>query len=292
MLRHEVFTKLRNVLAELYPDEAGSRTVVAAAGVTLGLIQFSTRALDNWREILDRAEQSGLILALLDEADKAFSENQALQAARDAYQQWMADGRPSGGMAYPQEREAATFDIVFRYWPSNVQWLESIAYLLLSKHGIRAGLDCSEPNSQPETKPRMAQARTWAICIGSNTPKPWFRSEILRALDYQRNTGDLRIIPVLLPDASDELIDEFSELRIWADFRDGHDEEYALHVLLQGIRGLPLGRWPPPEEANSGTLYRRKLREVTELYADGLLDYEVVKYAQRKIVAKLLEERR
>ena len=50
---------LRNVLADLYPDEASTRRIAAQAGLDLTHIAFSTVAVNNWHFVLVEAEHAG-----------------------------------------------------------------------------------------------------------------------------------------------------------------------------------------------------------------------------------------
>jgi hypothetical protein len=83
-------------------------------------------------------------------------------------------------------------------------------------------------------------------------------------------------------------------LKTWADFRRGQDDAYAFHVLVQGIRGEPIGRWPPGAAlASTSTLdeYERWLKELQRFRVLGLHEEVVVEF-ERKILNKWFEKQR
>jgi hypothetical protein len=95
----------------------------------------------------------------------------------------------------------------------------------------------------------LNETTTCAVCIGKRTAQGWFRQEVERALDLQAGDHRYRVIPVLLPDAvagdPHQLLPGFVGLRTWVDFRPGHRDARALHLLRHGIEGTPPGPWPP-----------------------------------------------
>jgi hypothetical protein len=113
------------------------------------------------------------------------------------------------------------------------------------------------------------------------------REEIERALDIQTSRTGFRVIPILLPEASPDFVSPFLKLKTWADFRNGRDTEYAYHVLCQGIRGLPVGRWPPRNRQNkddSLEVYEDKLRQLQRL--KEVVHEEVMIEFERKILSQ------
>jgi hypothetical protein len=79
------FAKLRNVLAELYPDETSARVVVDDAGLDPALISFSSQARNNWHDILTEARNQGKTNRLLTAVLRDYGENRDLQGACAAY---------------------------------------------------------------------------------------------------------------------------------------------------------------------------------------------------------------
>lgn len=188
------------------------------------------------------------------------------------------------------------FDVFLSYPHEESAWVEQLGERLEDEHGFRVWLDkwilVPGGSWQQAMTKGLDEAQTCAICIGSRTPDGWFREEIERALDIQTQRAEFRAIPILLPDASPDLVPAFLRLRTWADFRNGNDPEYALHVLCQGIRGLPVGRWAiePKKTENSLAAYERKLRELQRLADAGIYDEVIVEF-QRKILSRWFDEK-
>jgi len=137
----------------------------------------------------------------------------------------------------------------------------------------------------------LEEAASCAVFIGAQTPKGWFQEEIERALDLQTRNSDFRVIPVLLPDADTASVPGFLSLRTWADFRNGQDLEYAMHVLRQGIKGESIGRWPINNSGISdGKLrqYEQKIIELTRFRSLGVHEEVIIEF-ERKILDKWLD---
>jgi hypothetical protein len=137
----------------------------------------------------------------------------------------------------------------------------------------------------------MGSTSCCAVCIGSRTPTGWFREEIERALNRQAADPSFRVIPVLMPDADSECISPFLELRTWADFRPDQDPDYAVHTLVCGVRGVPVGRWTPrgTPSAASPPPVDQALRRLRELLDQQLIHDDVAIEYERLLVAHMLE---
>lgn len=188
------------------------------------------------------------------------------------------------------------FDAFLSHSHDDAEWVERLAHRLVDESGFRIWLDrwalVPGKSWQQAMAKELEEASTCAVCIGATTPRGWFQQEIERALDLQTRNSEFRVIPVLLPDASAEVVPGFLSLRTWADFRNGRDKEYALHVLKQGIKGEPVGRWPVDSATNaSNTLkqYETKIVELRRLHALGLHDEVVIEF-ERKILDRWLDE--
>ncbi len=178
----------------------------------------------------------------------------------------------------------------------DAEWVEALAGRLADECGFRIWLDrwslVPGKSWQQEMARGLDEASTCAVCIGAKTPKGWFQEELERALDLQTRDQDFRVIPVLLPDASADFVPPFLSLRTWADFRSGRDQDYAFHVLRQGIKGVPIGRWPldSPTSANHTLLkYEQKILELGRLRRHGLHEEVVIEF-ERKILDRWLGE--
>ena len=73
---------LRDILAGLYPDTESSRRIASEAGLQTALISFRSVAANNWFNILEHAEKSTRIEALLDVVLSEYPDIEALQVAR------------------------------------------------------------------------------------------------------------------------------------------------------------------------------------------------------------------
>jgi hypothetical protein len=144
----------------------------------------------------------------------------------------------------------------------------------------------------------LSDATTCAVCLGKSTPRGWFNQEIEKALDYQVRNESFRVIPILLPDApadTENIMPPFLTLRTWADFRNGHDSEYAFHVLSQGILGEPVGRWSSIASSDDTlrqgyVLAEKKLKELRRLKQAGEIPEAVVIEYHQKILSRWFEE--
>jgi hypothetical protein len=87
-------------------------------------------------------------------------------------------------------------------------------------------------------------SQTVAVFLGPSGIRPWQNEEMRSALEERVRDKSRRVIPVLLPGAPDTetlQLPRFLRRLTWVDLRAGLDDEYTLHRLLSGIRGLPPG---------------------------------------------------
>ncbi|MEM7536510.1 MAG: TIR domain-containing protein [Chloroflexota bacterium] len=98
----------------------------------------------------------------------------------------------------------------------------------------------------------LAQSRTCAVFLGGSKISPWQNEEMRSVLDRRTRDNHLRVIPVLLPGASDpeegQMPPFLSRLAL-VDFRSGIDDSEGLRRLISGIEGLPpepIGQPKPP----------------------------------------------
>lgn len=190
------------------------------------------------------------------------------------------------------------YDVFLSHSHADAVWVEALAKRLADRHSFSVWLDrwvlVPGRNWQQEMARGLDQARSCAVCVNNTTPAGWFRQEIERALNLQSKNEKFGVIPVLLPDATPEVVEGFLSLRTWADFRREHDEEYAFHVLSQGIRGVPIGRWPVANLANdraqSLSAHERQILELQRFRTLGVHEEVVIEF-ERKILAKWFESR-
>lgn len=176
-------------------------------------------------------------------------------------------------------------------------WVEALARRLEDECGFTVWLDkwilVPGKSWQQAMAKGLSEAETCAVCVGAHTPKGWFREEIERALDLQTRDTNFRVIPVLLPDATRSLVPEFLSLRMWADFSKGQDEEYAFHVVKQGIKGEPIGRWPlvsNRSEKAQVEKYEERLKELNRFESIGLSKEVRIEF-ERLVLGEWLRER-
>lgn len=187
------------------------------------------------------------------------------------------------------------YDVFLSHPHQYGDWIEALAARLEDEHGFRVWLDrwVLTPGTswQQEMAKGLEEAQVCAVCVGQETPKGWFQQEVEKALSRQANDTGFRVIPILLPDAPPDLTEvmpAFLNLRTWVDYRHGTDPDYAFHVLAQGIKGEPVGRWPllGQDTLNSEAGSRfpdaerklqefRKLREAAGEFSDEVrIEYE------------------
>jgi hypothetical protein len=193
-------------------------------------------------------------------------------------------------------RAFPVFDVFLSHSHDDAEWVQKLARRLEDDHAMKVWLDSwvlvPGKSWQQGMAKGLNEAKTCAVCIGKNTPTGWFREEIERALDMQTKDSEFRVIPVLLPNANASVVSEFLSLRTWADFRNGRDEGYAIHVLVQGIRGEPTGRWPvSPQSGDAERICRERL-EALEAFRGVGLSQEVVIEFQRRSVAEWYESKK
>jgi len=192
------------------------------------------------------------------------------------------------------------YDVFLSHAHEDREWVEALAQRLTDERGINVWLDrwvlVPGQSWQQGMAKGLGEAGTCAVCLGEKTPTGWFGQEIEQALNMQAHQPTFRVIPVLLPDAAEdltEIIPPFLDLRTWADFRKGADSEYAFHVLVQGIKGEPVGRWSPAASVTADSNYAiaaRKLRELRDLTRIGGVTEVVATEFQQKILSRWFEE--
>lgn len=141
--------------------------------------------------------------------------------------------------------ECENFDVFLSYSHCDGSHVEELAKRI-DDHGLKVWLDrwVLVPGGkwQPEIAHGLKRANACAVCISARTPSGWFKEEIERAIDRQTKDPTFRVIPILLPGAQEDNVEDFLELRTWVDFRNGITNNKSFHYLICGIKGLPPGR--------------------------------------------------
>lgn len=190
--------------------------------------------------------------------------------------------------------DATSYDVFLSHAHIDAEVVEKIGQRLLSA-GLTVWLDrwVLVPGDlwQQEMARGLDQASTCAVCIGQTTPKGWFQQEIQRALNRQSKETTFRVIPVILPEGDTSVVDDFLELRTWIEFKHGHDDLAAVHLLTCGIRGVPPGPNfdSQPENAVEVKRIREKLIRLRTLQKERLIDEIIAQDAQRRLVNEILE---
>lgn len=189
--------------------------------------------------------------------------------------------------------EVENYDVFLSHAHVDAEAVEKIGQVLLNL-GITVWLDkwVLVPGDlwQQEMARGLDHASTCAVCIGQTTPKGWFQQEIQRALNRQAKEKTFRVIPVILPEGDTGIVDDFLELRTWIEFKNGHDDSAAVHLLTCGIRGIPPGasishHTEGPDEVKR---IREKLIRLRTLRNEKLIDEVIAQEAQRRLVNQIL----
>lgn len=160
-----ILADLRNIFAELYPDESGVRRVIADAGIDSSRIVFNAAAIDRWHSVLVEAEKIGRVDALLQVVEQEYGSNRKFRSACDTYRQ------ESGQTSY--ERNNGQGQRIFaprrRRWPS---WL---LYALAGMVALAVGLGAwfwPHQFGLPKVTPSPNANTTLAMSDGTATPPP------------------------------------------------------------------------------------------------------------------------
>lgn len=81
----KAFRELRNILMKLYPDDASIHRILDDSGIDSSHIAFDSVLINNWHSVLEEAEKTGKIGALLDIVVNEYKDNKQLLTAHEAY---------------------------------------------------------------------------------------------------------------------------------------------------------------------------------------------------------------
>lgn len=222
-------------------------------------------------------------------ADQAKTRNFSFNTRR--YDQTKDHEERSGSSKQTSDnaRNTKRFHVFLSHAPEDMGLVKELAERLEDRHSFQVWFGewmkiPGESWQQAITK-GLQQSHCCAICIGAQTPIGWFGREMEWALAQQSKMDQasanqqgvsFRVIPVLLPNAPPEIeneIDEFLKQNMLVDFRGGK-YDFAFHALAQGVKGEPIGRWPPID--NTSTQMRSfaedKLRELHGWVKEDIVD--------------------
>lgn len=151
-------------------------------------------------------------------------------------------------MSTPSEKRIL-YDAFLSYHRGDNKEVETVAVRLETQAGLNIFLDRwnlvpGEP-WQEELETVIDSSSTCVVFFGSNGIGPWQNEEMRIALDNRVHDKSLRVIPVLLPQATllwTKTIPRFLTRLTWVEFRATLDDEDAFHRLVCGIRGKKPGR--------------------------------------------------
>lgn len=110
---------------------------------------------------------------------------------------------------------------------------------------------------QEQLEDGLNESKVIAVFLGSAGFGKWENEEMRVAIESRVINPALRLIPVLLPGASESVLSVFIRRLSWVDFRAGLDDKTAFYNLECGIRGISPG--------NALSMRKGKLREIEEL---------------------------
>lgn len=102
-------SKLRDVLAMLYPTVQDTRRLIADTGLNPNFITFDNKAINNWHNILQEAALRNKVDAIVMAARAEYDENPELLQAWQAYRMAMGQAdQTAPALAKPEEHQAAS----------------------------------------------------------------------------------------------------------------------------------------------------------------------------------------
>jgi len=161
----------------------------------------------------------------------------------------------------------ATYDVFLSYATRDKPAVEELARRLKDA-GVKPFLDKwhlvpGEP-WQEALEVALDRSQTCAVFLGPGHLGPWQNEEMRAALERRVRDKSHRVIPVLLPGASDptkKALPPGLKQLTWVEFRGGLHDPHAFHRLLCGIRGTQPENGPVGVEPTS-PLGRSEARRV------------------------------
>ena len=153
------------------------------------------------------------------------------------------------------------YDVFLSHNNADQEAVEIIAHRLREEAKLLPFLDewhliPGEP-WQEAIEEALGQSETVAVFVGPSGISPWHNEEMRAGLDQAvRTRDDYRVIPVLLPGASEETLTGFLARRTWVDFRAGLDDverRLARNGVVDGDLGIdPSQQFQRPIELSRG----------------------------------------
>jgi hypothetical protein len=92
-------TKLRDRLAQLYLDKESALRIVEEAGLNPAFVTLSDTPINNWHEVIKKADAQGLLVQLIEAARVPYPNDETLKQALDLFK-----GRVAASSAAPPPR--------------------------------------------------------------------------------------------------------------------------------------------------------------------------------------------
>ena len=158
--------------------------------------------------------------------------------------------------------------------------------LMLQDEGLKPWFDVWDTPGGAQWEQAIQEALEKSnSCVVLLGPNGWGRYHLWEtqlALSHQKTHPGFRVIPILLPNASkQDMQDEFKEIQ-WIDFQDGFFNQDAMTSLVAAINGdrhSPKRRLPPSQLLNrNAQLWERSDRKDQSILYRGKQLREVLKY--------------
>jgi len=192
------------------------------------------------------------------------------------------------------EGSGTAFDVFLSHAHEDAPIVERLAERLVDEAGVTVWLDkwvlVPGERWQQAMAKGLDQAKCCAVCVGQQRAEGWFQEEIERALNRQTTEPSFRVIPVLLPGARADLVDDFLELRTWVRFEVGIEDAGSFHALVSGVQGIPPGRPPMGPPTDLDRKVKEKLVRIRSLLGEDLIAPEIALEYQRKLVDDLMRD--
>jgi hypothetical protein len=146
---------------------------------------------------------------------------------------------------------------------------------------------------QDEIIKGLEKADCCAICIGSEAPAGWFQKELQVVLNRQAEDRGFRVMAVLLPGATTEMVPSFLKANSWIDLRNGDPTGEQFYRFTCGIRNKEPGRYRPQAKPSSvdqakpssaDSVLEKTFADIGELVRKGLLREEEADKARRRAI--------
>jgi hypothetical protein len=141
------------------------------------------------------------------------------------------------------------FDVFLSHNSKDKPDVETLANILQQKYQVKCWLDkwnlVPGESWQEALERGLDQSETVAVFVGPNEISPWENEEMRSAIETRVHDTNRRVIPVLLPGASDSRdlkLPRFLSRMTWVDFRSGLHDEEALYRFYCGIKGVAPGK--------------------------------------------------